>query len=60
LAKLLLYLCLPFLLFFEFMANFFAHLKGSLVLQNVPWQLVAAYYLILIAILAFAFQKNRA
>jgi competence protein ComEC len=60
LAKLLLYLCLPFLLFFELTANFFAGLKGSLALQNVPWQFVAAYYLILTAILAFAFQKNRA
>jgi hypothetical protein len=52
-----LYLCLPFLLFFEFVANFFANLKGALILQNVPWQLAAGYYFILIAILAFAFQK---
>jgi competence protein ComEC len=59
LAKLLLYLCLPFLLFFEFICNFFANLKGSLVLQNVPWQLVAAYYLILVSVLAFGFQKRR-
>jgi competence protein ComEC len=57
LARLLLYLCLPFLLFFEFVANFFANLKGALILQNVPWQLAAGYYFILIAILAFAFQK---
>jgi len=60
LARLLLYLCLPFLLFFERIANFFAGLKGALVLQNVPWQFVVAYYLILIAILAFGFQKNHA
>jgi competence protein ComEC len=59
LAKLLLYLCLPFLLFFEFICNFFAHLSGSLSLQNVPWQLVAAYYLILVSVLTFGFQKRR-
>jgi competence protein ComEC len=57
LAKLLLYLCLPFLLFFEAVANFFAGLSGAVSLQNVPWQLVAGYYLILIAVLAFGFQK---
>jgi competence protein ComEC len=60
LFKLLLYLCLPFLLFFEAVVNYFAGLNGSLALQNVSWQLVAGYYLILIAVLAFAFQKNRA
>jgi competence protein ComEC len=60
LAKLLLYLCLPFLLFFEAIANFFANLSGALLLQNAPWQFVVGYYLILVAILAFAFQKQRA
>jgi competence protein ComEC len=60
LTKFLLYLCLPLLLYFESVANFFANLKGSLVLQNIPWQLIAAYYLILISILVFAFKKNRA
>lgn len=57
LAIILLYLCLPFLLFFEAVVNYFAGLPGSLVLQNFPWQLVVGYYLILISILAFAFQK---
>ena len=60
LTQLLLYLCLPFLLFFEAVANFFARLSGSVSLQNVPWQLVVGYYLILGAILAFAFQKQHA
>jgi competence protein ComEC len=57
LAKLLLYLCLPFLLFFEAVISFFAGLSGAISLQNVPWQFVAGYYLLLIAILAFGFQK---
>ena len=57
LVIILLYLCLPFLLFFEAVVNYFAGLPGALVLQNASWQLVVGYYLILIAILAFAFQK---
>jgi competence protein ComEC len=60
LAIILLYLCLPFLLFFEAIVNFFAGLNGSLVLENAPWQFAVTYYLVLIAILAFAFKKNRA
>jgi competence protein ComEC len=59
LARLLLYLCLPFLLFFEAVANFFAGLSGSISLQNVPWQFVAGYYLILVSILAFAFKSSQ-
>lgn len=60
LAKFMLYLCLPLLSYFELVANFFANLKGSITLQNVPWQLIVAYYLILISILIFSFQKNHA
>ena len=60
LAKFLLYLCLPLLTYFEFIADFFANLKGSFTFQNIPWQFIAAYYLILVSILVFAFQKNRA
>ncbi len=58
LAKLLLYLCLPFLVYFQAVAGFFANLKGSIILQNLPWQLTAAYYLFLISILAFVFKKS--
>jgi competence protein ComEC len=59
LARLLLYLCLPFLLFFEAITNFFAGLKGSISLQNAPWQFIASYYLILISILIFAFKSSQ-
>jgi competence protein ComEC len=57
LAIILLYLCLPFLLFFEAVTNFFAVLSGVISIENVPWQLAFGYYLVLIAVLAFAFQK---
>ncbi len=58
LAKLFLYLCLPFLIYFELMTNFFANLKGSFIFQNVPWQLSAGYYLLLISLLAALFKKQ--
>jgi competence protein ComEC len=57
LAIILLYLCLPFLLFFEAVANYFAGLSGVISIENVPWQFAFGYYLVLIAVLAFASQK---
>jgi hypothetical protein len=57
-SKLLLYLCLPFLSYFEFITGFFANLKGSVTLQNLPWQLSVAYYLFLVSILAFVYKKS--
>ena len=58
LAKLFLYLCLPFLMYFEFITNFFANLKGSFTFQNVPWQLSVGYYFLLISLLTFFFKKQ--
>jgi competence protein ComEC len=58
LAKFLLYLCLPFLLYFQMISEFFANLKGSITIQNLPWQLALAYYLFLISALVFAFKRN--
>jgi len=58
LARLLLYLCLPFLMYFQAVAGFFASLKGSLIIQNLPWQLTVAYYLLLVSVLVFAFKKK--
>jgi competence protein ComEC len=60
LAKLLLYLCLPFLIYFQSVADFFAHLKGSITVQNLPWQLTVAYYLLLVSVLVFVFQSSQA
>jgi competence protein ComEC len=58
LSKLLLYLCLPFLAYFQAIAGFFAGLSGSLAVQNLPWQLTAAYYLFLISALAVISKKT--
>jgi competence protein ComEC len=57
-SKLLLYLCLPFLVYFQSIVSFFAGLKGSLTVQNLPWQLTVAYYLLLISGLVFVFKKS--
>lgn len=59
LAKLLLYLCLPFLLYFQSITGFFAGLKASLTVQNLPWQLTAAYYLFLLSVLVFVFKSGQ-
>ena len=58
LSKFLLYLCLPFLIYFQVVADFFANLKGSINIQNLPWQLTVAYYLLLVSVLVFVFQKS--
>jgi competence protein ComEC len=58
LSRVLLYLCLPFLIYFQSITGFFAGLKGSLIVQSLPRQLTAAYYLLLISLLVFAFQKT--
>jgi competence protein ComEC len=58
LAQLLLYLCLPFLAYFQSITGFFAGLRGSLSVQNLPWQLTLAYYLSLIALLALISKKK--
>jgi competence protein ComEC len=60
LAKLLLYLCLPFLLYFEAITSFFAHLAGSFSLNSFSWQFAAAYYLFLSAVLILISQKRHA
>lgn len=58
LAQALLYLCLPFLVYFQLIANFFARLSGVFTFQSLPWQLTAGYYLILGSVLVFALRKR--
>ena len=58
LAALLLYLCLPFLVYFQAIAGFFANLKGSINIQSLPWQITVGYYLFLVSILVLLFKKR--
>lgn len=56
-ASLLLYLSLPLLIFFESVIKFFSSLSGSLKIDNLSWQVIVGYYLLLIAFV-LSRQKN--
>lgn len=51
LGSILVYLCLPFLLFFQKIVIFFASLSGILNIQNLPLSLILGYYLLLGALI---------
>lgn len=57
-AQIILYLCLPFLLYFEKIISIFVNLEVNIVILNFPWQFSVAYYLFLASILAFALKRN--
>lgn len=57
-ANLLLYLCLPFLMFFVKVVAIFGNLKGSVVFETFPWQFSLAYYLLLASFLLFYLKHN--
>lgn len=50
LGKLVLYLAIPFLVYFRLLTHFFAHFPGSISFSVFPWQFIVGYYLILIAV----------
>lgn len=50
-SKILLYLCIPFLYFFEKVVSFFAGFGSAFTFENIPWQLSVGYYLVLISLL---------
>lgn len=47
LGKVLVILCLPFLLFFEKVVSFFGGLNWNLTIESFPWQMAVGYYLLL-------------
>jgi competence protein ComEC len=53
LAQLLLLLCLPFLLFFEYMVSFFGSFNWNFTLAAFPWEMGVGYYLVVVAIVMF-------
>lgn len=57
-ASFFLYLCLPFLLFFEKTVEFFAGFGSTFTLNSVPWQFGVAYYLLLLSL--FVSRQKRA
>ena len=54
LSRLLLYLSLPLLLYFEKLVIFFAAIGGMVKVSGVNWPMVAGYYLLLWAIIAYS------
>jgi competence protein ComEC len=58
LARLILYLCLPFLLYFEKVVMFFSALKGIVTFDKFPWQFFVAYYFLLLSLMLFIFKKR--
>ncbi len=46
-AKILLYLSLPLLIFFESVVRFFSGLSGTIKIENLSWQIVLGYYCLL-------------
>lgn len=58
LAKLILFISLPFLMYFQSVAMFFSDLKGSMVLEAISWQFVVSYYLFLASVIVFALKRH--
>ncbi len=59
LGKILLWVTLPFLYYFELVVRYFAGLGGIVLLKEIPWQFVFGYYFLLIAILSLRSRVNR-
>lgn len=59
LGSILVYLCLPFLLFFQKIVMFFGSLSGTITIQNLPSSFILGYYLLLLALIFyFSSSKN--
>jgi competence protein ComEC len=59
LGSILIYLCLPFLLYFQKVIMLFSLLSGVLVIHNLPISFIVGYYLLLLAVIFyFHAQKN--
>lgn len=57
-GKLILYLTIPLLWYFERIVGFFANLGGLVELNNFPWQLSVGYYALLFAALIYFYSKK--
>lgn len=57
LARVILYLALPFLIYFQQTVSIFSRLEGVIKIETFPWQFIAAYYLFLTSFLIFKLRK---
>lgn len=59
LGSIFVYLCFPFLLYFQKTVLFFSSLPGALKVENLPFSLVLGYYLLLLAVVVYSIKvKN--
>jgi len=58
LGKIILYLAIPLLLYFEKLVAIFGQLKGTIRIDSLPWQFVIGYYCLFLAFISF--KRNRA
>lgn len=58
LAKVFLYLCLPFLLYFEKIVVFFTSFKLNLSFEEVSWQFILSFYLFLTSFIVYNLKKH--
>ena len=59
LGQLVLYLSLPFLLFFEAIVHTSSKWGGVVGIENFPWQIAVGYYSMLLAIIVFLRKKQK-
>lgn len=57
-GQLILYIALPFLLYFEKIIMFFGELVGVIEVKDLPWQFVVGYYSLLTGLILFFSRKN--
>ncbi len=53
----ILYLCLPFLMYFKAVVLFFANYSNPVEVSFVPWTIIAGYYLILVSLVLYLYKK---
>jgi competence protein ComEC len=57
-ARLILYLCLPLLYYFEWCVRVFSQVKLGINIENIPIQLLFSYYLFLASIIIYKLKRN--
>ena len=56
-GKLILYLSIPFLFYFQKTVEIFAGFKGAITFNQIPWQFVVGYYILLLGLIS-SFKRN--
>ncbi|MBI2049701.1 ComEC/Rec2 family competence protein [Candidatus Roizmanbacteria bacterium] len=57
LGNILIYLCYPFLFYFEKIVNVFGQIEDRIIIQELSWSIIIGYYLILSSIVLFFGRK---